>query len=146
MRIGKQGEANDESDELRERRIRGQAKQTRRELFLAEMEQVVPWKSLMNLVDPFYPLAGRGRHPYNPYCPIRNVASSYPPTILIHGTLDTDVPHQESKKLAARFAEHGVKHEFLSLEGVGHGFAGAKLEEVEAAEAAAAAFLEANLR
>src|SRR5215207_2619492 len=42
----------------------GKRKQTRRELFLAEMEQVVPWKSLMDLIDPFYPIAGRGRHPY----------------------------------------------------------------------------------
>lgn len=83
---------------------------------------------------------------FDPYCPIRNVAPSYPPTILIHGTSDTDVPHQESKNLSACFAEHGVRHEFLSLEGVGHGFAGAKPEEAEAAEVAVAAFLEANLR
>ena len=42
----------------------GKRKQTRREVFLAEMEQVVPWKSLLNLIEPFYPVAGRGRHPY----------------------------------------------------------------------------------
>src|ERR1700691_1692551 len=28
------------------------------------MEQVVPWKSLLNLIEPLYPVAGRGRHPY----------------------------------------------------------------------------------
>lgn len=39
-------------------------KKTRRELFLEEMEQVVPWKSLLNLIEPFYPIAGNGRHPY----------------------------------------------------------------------------------
>ena len=42
----------------------GKRKQTRREVFLAEMEQVVPWKPLLNLIEPFYPVAGRGRHPY----------------------------------------------------------------------------------
>ena len=42
----------------------GKRKQTRREIFLAEMEQVVPWKSLLSLIEPFYPIAGRGRHPY----------------------------------------------------------------------------------
>jgi len=42
----------------------GKRKQTRREVFLAEMEQVVPWKSLLNLIEPLYPIAGRGRHPY----------------------------------------------------------------------------------
>ena len=39
-------------------------KRTRREVFLAEMEQVVPWDSLLRLIEPFYPVAGRGRHPY----------------------------------------------------------------------------------
>jgi len=42
----------------------GKRKKTRREVFLAEMEQVVPWKSLLSLIEPFYPVAGRGRHPY----------------------------------------------------------------------------------
>lgn len=42
----------------------GKRKQTRREVFLGEMEQVVPWKSLLTLIEPFYPTAGRGRHPY----------------------------------------------------------------------------------
>jgi transposase, IS5 family len=39
-------------------------KKTRRELFLEEMEQVVPWRSLLNLIEPLYPIAGNGRHPY----------------------------------------------------------------------------------
>lgn len=42
----------------------GKRKKTRREIFLAEMEQVVPWDSLLALIEPFYPVAGRGRHPY----------------------------------------------------------------------------------
>ena len=42
----------------------GKRKQTRREIFLAEMEQVIPWDTLLALIEPFYPVAGRGRHPY----------------------------------------------------------------------------------
>src|SRR4030095_7826361 len=42
----------------------GKRKTTRREAFLTEMDQVVPWNSLMGLIEPFYPLAGRGRQPY----------------------------------------------------------------------------------
>ena len=42
----------------------GKRKRTRREVFLSEMDQVVPWKSLLNLIEPLYPVAGRGRHPY----------------------------------------------------------------------------------
>jgi IS5 family transposase len=39
-------------------------KQTKRETFLAEMDQVVPWAQLMALIEPHYPKAGNGRRPY----------------------------------------------------------------------------------
>jgi IS5 family transposase len=39
-------------------------KRTRREVFLAEMEKVIPWSALLGLIEPVYPKAGRGRHPY----------------------------------------------------------------------------------
>jgi IS5 family transposase len=42
----------------------GKRKKTRRELFLEEMDQVVPWKALLKVIEPFYPVAGRGRRPY----------------------------------------------------------------------------------
>jgi IS5 family transposase len=42
----------------------GKRKQTRREVFLAEMDQVVPWTALLALIEPHYPKAGRGRRPY----------------------------------------------------------------------------------
>lgn len=38
-------------------------KQTRREKFLAEMEQVVPWAKLLKVVEQYYPKAGQGRPP-----------------------------------------------------------------------------------
>ncbi|RBC79906.1 IS5-like element ISXo1 family transposase, partial [Xanthomonas oryzae pv. oryzae] len=43
----------------------GKRKQTRREIFLAEMELIVPWKRLLALIEPHYPVSGRpGRQPY----------------------------------------------------------------------------------
>ena len=42
----------------------GKRKQTRREIFLAEMEQVVPWQQLLGLVAPHYPVSGRPGRPY----------------------------------------------------------------------------------
>ncbi|MGS0541138.1 IS5 family transposase [Xanthomonas oryzae pv. oryzicola] len=40
-------------------------KRTRREVFLAEMDQVVPWKDLLALIRPHYPKSGQpGRQPY----------------------------------------------------------------------------------
>ena len=42
----------------------GKRKKTRREVFLDEMEQVVPWNALLKVIEPFYPVAGSGRRPY----------------------------------------------------------------------------------
>lgn len=39
-------------------------KQTRREIFLAEMDKVMPWDKLEANIEPFYPKAGKGRRPY----------------------------------------------------------------------------------
>ena len=39
------------------------AKTTRRAVFLAEMERVVPWPTQCGLIEPFYPKAGNGRPP-----------------------------------------------------------------------------------
>jgi len=38
-------------------------KKTRRQVFLEEMEQVVPWRELCALVEPHYPKPGNGRPP-----------------------------------------------------------------------------------
>lgn len=40
-------------------------KQTRREIFLVEMDKVMPWDKLEAAIDPFYPKAGNGRRPYS---------------------------------------------------------------------------------
>src|SRR5580765_7099329 len=42
----------------------GKRKKTRREVFLEEMDLVVPWKALLGLIEPHYPVAGCGRRPY----------------------------------------------------------------------------------
>ncbi len=39
------------------------ARTTRRAVFLAEMERVVPWLALCALIEPFYPKPGNGRPP-----------------------------------------------------------------------------------
>jgi len=39
-------------------------RRTRREVFLAKMEGLIPWERLEGLIAPVYPKAGRGRRPY----------------------------------------------------------------------------------
>jgi IS5 family transposase len=38
-------------------------KVTRRERFLGEMDQVIPWGSILGLIEPYYPKAGNGTQP-----------------------------------------------------------------------------------
>ena len=42
----------------------GKRKKTRREIFLAEMDKVVPWDRLLSVIEPHYPKQGNGRPPY----------------------------------------------------------------------------------
>ena len=42
----------------------GKRKQTRKELFLIDMDQVVPWNGLIKLIEPFYPKGEGGRPAY----------------------------------------------------------------------------------
>jgi len=60
----------------------GKRKRTKREKFLAEMEQVTPWAALLARIEPAYPKAGRGRRPYlrQTWTPM---ISTIPPTQLV---------------------------------------------------------------
>jgi len=42
---------------------KNKGKLTRRERFLSEMNQIIPWNLLIGLIEPHYPKAGRGRQP-----------------------------------------------------------------------------------
>ncbi len=57
---------------------------------------------------------------FRPYCPVRNVSAAYPPTLLIHGTADTDVPYEESVKMNEKLSEFKVRHEFVRVPGGSH--------------------------
>ncbi len=44
---------------------------TKREKFLNEMEQVVPWERLLKSIEPHYPKTGKGRPPMPMECMLR---------------------------------------------------------------------------
>ena len=61
---------------------------------------------------------------FDPYQPVKNVTPEYPPTMLFHGTADTDVPYGQSVMMAKELARVGVEHEFITIPEGGHGFDG----------------------
>lgn len=66
---------------------------------------------------------------FDRFCPVRNVTKDYPPTLLLHGDDDIDVPHQQSVDMAAELTRVGVVHEFISIKGGGHGFDGKGMQD-----------------
>lgn len=67
---------------------------------------------------------------FDVFCPLRNVSKDYPPTLLLHGDNDTDVPYEQSVLMAEELERHGVQHELISMPGRGHGFDGAMEDPV----------------
>ncbi|NNE94047.1 MAG: alpha/beta hydrolase [Verrucomicrobiales bacterium] len=76
-----------------------------------------------------------------PFMASKNVTPDYPPTLLIHGTDDTDVPHEQSEIMAKEFEKHGVSYRLISLKNGEHGLGGADPKEIEAAFAAVLPFI-----
>ncbi len=70
---------------------------------------------------------------FDRFCPVRNVTKDYPPTLLLHGDNDTDVPHQQSVDMAKELKRVGVVHEFISIKGGGHGFDGKGMKDADVA-------------
>lgn len=67
------------------------------------------------------------------YEPIKNVTREYPPTLLIHGTQDTDVPFDESLKMSEQFKRHGVPYILIPIDKGEHGFTGGDPAQIEQA-------------
>jgi len=70
---------------------------------------------------------------FDPYMPVRNVAGQYPPTLLIHGTEDTDVPFEQSAMMAEQFKKFRIDHELIAIAGGEHGFGGGDPDKIEQA-------------
>ena len=85
------------------------------------------------------------REKVTPYCPVRNVTPQYPPTLLLHGTADTDVPYHESADMNDALAKQGVWHELITVEGGGHGLGGGDPKVLAAANARAMQFIRDQL-
>ncbi len=81
------------------------------------------------------------RDKYVPFMPEHQVTAQFPPTFLIHGDADTDVPYQLSANMAELFQKSGVEHRLVRFPGAEHGLPGVAKAEVDAAYAAAAEFV-----
>jgi acetyl esterase/lipase len=56
------------------------------------------------------------------YEPVQNVTLDYPPTMLLHGKADTDVPISVAESMVEALEARGVAYEFISKPGWNHVF------------------------
>ncbi len=98
------------------------------------------WTNVVTGFDPH-----TERHELDPYTPVRNITSDYPPILMVHGTNDTDVPHSESAEMAEELASHNVPHELILVPDGGHGLGGADPELITEAHNRAVAFVHRHL-
>jgi acetyl esterase/lipase len=56
------------------------------------------------------------------FSPIRHLTKEYPPTLLLHGDKDTDVPFEESVRMAAALTAVGVPHRLIRMRNYDHLF------------------------
>ena len=113
-----------------------------REKFYLYTRQQGLWPMVLTGYDP-----DREPSKFDPFCPIRNVTREYPPALLLHGDKDTDVPYEQSARMAAELKRQGVRHELISLPGRGHGFDYAMWDpEIAAAFARVLEFLETEMK
>jgi acetyl esterase/lipase len=82
---------------------------------------------------------------FYPYMAVKNVTSQYPPTVMIHGTEDTDVPYEQSVMMATELKKAAVPHELISIQGGEHGLGGGNPAAIKAAYKQAFAFVDKHL-
>lgn len=78
---------------------------------------------------------------FDAFCPLRNVSPDYPPTLLVHGDKDTDVPYEQSVLMGRELERQGVEHRLITVAGGGHGLSGTKETIANQTYDEAAAFL-----
>lgn len=81
-----------------------------------------------------------------PYMPVKNVKRDYPPTILIHGTDDSDVPYEQSVMMAEQLKKHGVEHKLITVPGAEHGLWGGDSKLINDAYESALAFVNFHMK
>lgn len=80
-----------------------------------------------------------------PFEPVRNVSAGYPPTLLIHGINDKDVPYEQSKLMAKQFERYGVPFSLVSIENGDHGLIGADPQQIKEAYKVTEDFIRRNM-
>ncbi|MNI13463.1 Carboxylesterase LipF [compost metagenome] len=56
------------------------------------------------------------------FSPVLQLTSDYPPTMLLHGNSDTDIPYEQSVMMYEKLQQAGVTSELITIDGGDHAF------------------------
>jgi acetyl esterase/lipase len=56
------------------------------------------------------------------FCPMHNITNDYPPTLLLHGTKDVDVPYEQSVFMRGALLKQGVEAKLITIPNGEHVF------------------------
>jgi len=76
-----------------------------------------------------------------PYMPVQNVSKYYPPTMLIHGTEDSDVPYEQSLMMVKQLEKYNIAHQLITIPGAEHGLRDGDLKLIDSAYESALKFV-----
>jgi dipeptidyl aminopeptidase/acylaminoacyl peptidase len=110
---------------------------------LTETKNEEQWKKRLNLYyiycrqNGLWPLQVSGHNPedesewFDLYQPLKSLDVRYPPTLLLHGEKDTDVPFEQSQLMDSALAKNHIPHKFIHNAEWGHVFDGRGLDDPE---------------
>jgi acetyl esterase/lipase len=106
-----------EADRLRSTSVLTQAEYGQRFKLYKYFRQQGTWTKEIVAIDPH-----KQPELLTPFCPALTAGPDFPPTLLLHGDKDTDVPFQQSLEMAERLKAQKVNYQLTILPGRGHVF------------------------
>ena len=85
-----------------------------------DFEPAKPYPGVSNAVGAIVDFCGVVQRA--PYSPPDFIRTGSPPILIVHGTADEKVSHEQSVRLDKALTAKGAKHQLILLEGVSHGF------------------------
>lgn len=58
----------------------------------------------------------------DPFCPSKKIAENYPPTLLLHGDADEDVPYEQSVFMSEALSKAKIKNKLITIKNGKHSF------------------------
>lgn len=107
-----------------------------RGLFYRHLRQTGNWSQEVTGVD-----AKKQPGALDKFCPVKLITSSYPPLLMVHGTVDTDVPYSCSVDMDRELTRHKVPHELITVPNAEHGLRDGDPKQVADAYARALEFI-----